>query len=329
MICLGIESTAHTFGIGIITSEGSILANAKDSYQSEQGMIPVEVKKHHETVKEKILAEALTQANITMKDIDLISYSQGPGLSPCLLVGKTFAEKLSTEHGKPLIGANHCVAHLTIGTLTTKTKDPVYLYVSGVNTQLLVAAHGKFRVLGETLDIGLGNALDKFGRTAGLGFPAGPKIEELAKQGTYHELPYAVKGMDVSFAGIITAAERLMGKITIPDLCFSLQETCFAMVTEVAERALAHTKKQELILIGGVAANKRLIEMLALMSTERSVHFAAVPLAYAGDQGVMIAWQGLLEYCAGKRITHVEIYPYERTDEVPITWAGLTSFLPS
>ena len=320
MICLGIESTAHTFGVGIITNEGRILANAKDSYQSEQGMIPIQVKKHHEEVKEKVLAEALTNAKLTLKDIDLISYSQGPGLSPCLLVGKTFAETLARKHNKPLIGANHCVAHLTIGTLTTKTKDPVYLYVSGVNTQLLVAAHGKFRVLGETLDIGLGNALDKFGRKAGLGFPAGPKIEELAKKGTYHELPYAVKGMDVSFAGIVTAAERLIGKSSVPDLCFSLQETCFAMATEVAERALAHTKKTELILIGGVAANKRLIEMLASMCEARGVQFKAVPLAYAGDQGVMIAWQGLLEYCAGKRAITPDIYPYERTDEVSINW---------
>ncbi len=320
MISLGIESTAHTFGVGIITREGNILANAKDSYQSEQGMIPIEVKKHHELVKEKVLAEALAQAKINIQDVDLITYSHGPGLSPCLLVGKAFAEKIAKENNKPLIGANHCVAHLTIGKLTTKTKDPVYLYVSGVNTQLLVAAHGKFRVLGETIDIGLGNALDKFGRTAGLGFPAGPKIEELAKQGTYHELPYAVKGMDVSFAGIVTAAERLVGKASVPNLCFSLQETCFAMATEVAERALAHTKKTELILIGGVAANKRLIEMLTLMCSERNICFKAVPLAYAGDQGVMIAWQGLLEYCAGKRITSAEIYPYERTDDVPLIW---------
>ncbi len=319
MICLGIESTAHTFGIGIITSEGKILVNSKDSYQSHAGMIPNDVRKHHDAVKEKVLADALSQAKLSFKDIDLLSFSHGPGLAPCLLVGKKFAEKLAAENNKHLIGVNHCVAHLTIGTLTTLTKDPVYLYVSGVNTQLLVASHGRFRILGETLDIGLGNALDKFGRKAGLGFPAGPKIEELAKNGKYVELPYAVKGMDVSFAGIITATERKIGKVPLQDLCFSVQETCFAMLAEVTERCLAHTKKQELVLIGGVAANKRLIEMLSIMCKERGVRFAVVPLEFSGDQGVMIAWQGILEYSAGRR-TAAEIHPYERTDDVDINW---------
>lgn len=319
MICLGIESTAHTIGVGIITSEGKILANAKDSYSSTTGMIPKEVAKHHEQVKGKILADALQQAKLTLKDIDIIAYSHGPGLSPCLLAGKAFAEKLAKEHNKQLVGVNHCVAHLTIGTLTTQTKNPVYLYVSGVNTQLLVANNGRFRILGETLDIGLGNALDKFGRKAGLGFPAGPKIEQEAKGGKYIELPYAVKGMDVSFSGIVTAAERKLATNNVKDTCYSLQETCFAMITEVSERALAHTKKQELILIGGVAANKRLIEMLNIMCKERGVKFSAVPLEYAGDQGVMIAWQGMLEYKPEKHIKP-EIYPYQRTDEVEITW---------
>ncbi|MBI4148151.1 tRNA (adenosine(37)-N6)-threonylcarbamoyltransferase complex transferase subunit TsaD [Candidatus Woesearchaeota archaeon] len=324
MICLGIESTAHTFGVGIITSEGKILANARDCYHSVEGMIPNEVKAHHELVKEHVLADALQKAQLTMNDIDLIAFSHGPGLAPCLHVGKNFAENLSKEHNKPLLGVNHCVAHLTIGNLTTGLQDPIYLYVSGVNTQLLVAAHGRFRVLGETLDIGLGNALDKFGRKAGLGFPAGPKMEQQASTGAYVELPYAVKGMDVSFAGIITAAERKIGKIPLPDLCFSLQETCFAMLAEVAERALAHTRKKELLLIGGVAANKRLIQMLAAMSKERVATFAAVPLEYAGDQGVMIAWQGVLEYSHGRRTTP-DIHPYERTDEIDTNWINASS----
>lgn len=321
MISLGIESTAHTFGIGVITSEGKVLVNVKDSYSSITGMVPIEVAKHHKEVKDRVLADALAKSDLKIEDVDLIVYSQGPGLSPCLRVGRDFAKELAEKHNRPIIGANHCVAHLTIGQLTTKTKDSLYLYVSGVNTQLLVAHNKFFRVLGETLDIGLGNALDKFGRFAGLGFPAGPKIEESAKGGRFVELPYAVKGMDVSFAGIITAAERLLKNGTpIADVCFSLQETCFAMLCEVAERGLAHTKKNELILIGGVGANKRLVEMLAMMCVARGVFFAAVPLEYAGDQGVMIAWQGLLEFQGGRRISEVEIFPYERTDEVMINW---------
>ena len=324
MICIGIESTAHTFGAGIITSEGKILANEIDMYTlKEGGMIPDEVANHHKQVADKVIAAALQKANLTWDDIGLISFSQGPGLSPALLVGKEKARKYARKYDKPLIGANHCVAHLTIGQLVTKTKDPIYLYVSGVNTQVIALAGKHFRVFGETLDLGLGNMLDKFGRVAGLGFPAGPKIEQVAKSGKYHELPYTVKGMDVSFAGILTKAQQLLEKgVSVEDLCYSLQETTFAMLCEVAERAMAHVKKNELILIGGVAANKRLCEMLSIMCKERGAIFYPVPIQYCGDQGVMIAWQGLLQYQAGERddVDVIDILPYERTDEVAVTW---------
>ncbi|MBI4451654.1 N(6)-L-threonylcarbamoyladenine synthase Kae1 [Candidatus Woesearchaeota archaeon] len=324
MLCLGIESTAHTFGCGIITSTGEILANAKRLFQTQAGgMVPNEVAKHHEGIKDAVLKEALDAAKCMMKDIGLIAYSRGPGLSPSLRVGKEFAKALCSTHKLPIIGVNHCVAHLTIGDLLCKTKDPVYVYVSGVNTQVIALAAGRMRVFGETLDIGLGNALDKFGRAAGLGFPAGPKIEELAKQGKFIELPYIVKGMDVSFAGLVTKAERMLKEgVALADLCYSFQETTFAMLAEVAERALAHTGKKELLLIGGVGANKRLGEMLNIMCAERGAEFRAVPLAYAGDQGAMIAWQGWLEYNAGSRqsVETADILPYERTDDVLVTW---------
>lgn len=324
MIALGIESTAHTFGVGIINSEGVILANIKDAVTTESGgLIPNSLAKHHIEVKEKVLNAALGKANLTLADINLIVYSQGPGLAPCLRVGTEFAKKLSKENNIPIIGANHCVAHLTIGQLLCKMNDCVFLYVSGVNTQVIARSGNRFRIFGETLDTGLGNALDKFGRNAGLGFPAGPKIEELAKNGKYIELPYSVKGMDVSFSGIVTSAVRLLKKgEKIEDVCFSLQETCFAMMAEVCERALAHAEKSELLLVGGVAANKRLSEMLFVMCKERNAKFGAVPLEFAGDQGLMIAWQGLLEYNAGRRVDvlSADFYPYERSDEVEVIW---------
>jgi len=293
-------------------------------YKTEEGgMIPSKVAEHHRLVGDKIIEDALRKANVSIKDINLISYSQAPGMAPSLLVGKEKAVKLAKENKIPLIGINHCVAHLTIGDLTTGSKNPVYLYVSGVNTQVISLEGNLFRIFGETLDDGLGNALDKFGRTAGLGFPAGPKIEELARKGTYIELPYVVKGMDVSFAGLVTKAEKLLKEgAKVEDICFSLQETCFAMLAEVSERALAHVGKKDLLLIGGVAANKRLIEMLTLMCKERGGIFYAVPMEYSGDQGAMIAWQGILEYTNGRRldVSEANIYPYERTDEVVVNW---------
>ncbi len=322
MKCLGIESTAHTFGVSIVEDTGRILSNEKDTFTTESGgMIPNEVAEHHRKVCDTVLKNALDKAKLTLKDIELISYSRGPGLSPSLIVGKNFAKKIADDNKIPIIGVDHCVAHLTIGSLTTGAKDPVYIYVSGVNTQVIALAGGKFRIFGETLDVGLGNALDKFGREAGLGFPAGPKIEEMAKKGKYIELPYAVKGMDVSFGGLITKTKQLLTKgIPVEDICFSFQETCFAMLAEVCERAMAHCEKNELLLIGGVAANKRLIQMLERMCSERGAKFFAVPLQYAGDQAAMIAWQGILEYKAGRKDNTVEIYPYERIDEIDVIW---------
>jgi len=323
MISLGIESTAHTFGIGIVDDKGRVLANAKDMYKTEKGgILPTEAKEHHLKLKNEILEKALKEAKLRIEDMDIISFSQGPGLPPCLVVGKNFAKELALKHKKPLIGVNHLIAHLEIGKVLTKTKDPVFILATGANTQIIAFEGGKYRVFGECLSIAVGNALDKFGRNIGLGFPAGPKIEELAKKGKYVELPYVVKGMDVEFSGIVTHAANLHKKgVKKEDLCFSVQETVFSMLTEVAERAMAHTDKKELLLIGGVAANKRLIEMLKIMCKERKAKFYVVPIEYAGDQGVMVGWEGILEYKRNKkyydnlRIEDVDINSNWRIDD--------------
>ena len=236
-------------------------------------------------------------------------------MDPALWAGYKIAKKWALEKGKKLIGVNHCAAHLSIGVVWNKLIDPCYLYVSGVNTQIIVKENKKYIVIGETQNIGLGNLLDKFGRVLGLGFPAGPKIEELAKRGRYRVLPYSVKGMDVSFSGILTKVEQLykQGKVSKEDLCFSLQETCFAMCTEVVERALAHIGKKELLLVGGVGANKRFCKMLEIMCRERGAVFYKVPIDLAGDQGVMIAWEG---YLRKEESGDIEVKPHWRVDEV-------------
>lgn len=315
MFILGVESTAHTFGIGIITDKGEILANIKDSYTSlDKGMIPNEIAEHHKSVADAVLIKALQEAKISWEDVSFIAYSAGPGLDPSLWEGYRKVKEWSTKYKKNIVGVNHCCAHLSIGKMWNTLKDPCYLYVSGVNTQVIVQEGGKYRIMGETLDIGLGNMLDKFGRVIGLGFPAGPKIEELAKKGNYLELPYTVKGMDVSFSGILTKVEQLFKKgISKEDLCFSLQETSFAMCTEVVERAMANTGKNELVLVGGVGANKRFCEMLGIMCKERGAVFYQVPMNLAVDQGVMIAWEGFL-----RQKTHgdIEVNPHWRVDEV-------------
>ena len=325
MKCLAIESTAHTFGVGIIDNKGKIYANVTDAYKTEKGGIhPSEAKLHHENVKDKVVEDALKVANLKLQDIDLISFSQGPGLAPCLLVGMHKAKELAKKINVPLIPVNHCIAHLEIGKLLTKSKDPVLLYPSGANTQVIAYDGGKYRVFGETLDQGVGNFIDSFARYIGLGFPGGPKIEKIALQGrNYVELPYVVKGMDVSFSGILTNLKQKYdsGKCKVEDLAFSLQETVFAMLVEVSERAMAHCEKNELVLGGGVACNKRLQEMCKTMCKERNANFFVPPNEFLVDNGINIAWLGILQKKQATRdYDSIDIKPYERTDDVFVTW---------
>ncbi len=326
MICLGIESTAHTFGVGISDEKGNILANSRDTYRPRKGwgIVPMDARKHHEEVAGKVMDDALREAGKKLEDVDIIAFSQGPGLPPCLYAGMNFAVGLAGKLGRPLMGVNHCIAHIEVGRLTTRLKDPVTLYVSGANTQIIAHVSGRYRIFGETQDIGIGNALDKFGRGANLEFPYGPEIEKLAKGGKWLGLPYVVKGMDLSFSGIITeATKKLNNGEKLRDVCYSLQETMFAMVTEVIERALAHTRKREVLLTGGVAANKRLAEMTETMCMERGAKSAVVPWEYSGDNAAMIAWTGILAHKSRQRplnLKKAEVLPRWRTDQVEVSW---------
>ena len=325
MLCLGIESTAHTFGAGIVDGKGKILSNVKDSYVTEQGGIhPTEAKEHHEKVADEVILKALADAKLNIDEIDLISFSQGPGLAPCLVVGMEKAKQLSKKLKKPLVGVNHCIAHLSIGELLTKCKDTVLLYVSGANTQVIAYEAGKYRIFGETLDNGCGNFLDAFARYLGLGFPGGPKIYEMSlKCRSFVELPYVVKGMDVSFGGILTNLKQKIDskKYKKEDLAYSCQETVFSMLVEVAERAMAHCNKKELLLGGGVCCNKRLQEMAKIMCKERGASCFVPENEFLVDNGAMIAWQGILQRKeATRKIENIDIKPYERTDSIKVGW---------
>jgi len=329
MICLGIEGTAHTVGVGIVTNEKNICtvrANVIKGYHPEQGGIhPREAANHHATYVAECIHNALSKAHVNFSEIDLIAFSQGPGLGPCLRTVATAARTLALTGKKPLIGVNHCVAHLEIGRGTIPDcTDPVLLYVSGANTQVIAFAEGKYRVFGETLDIGLGNCLDKFGRYLGLEFPSGPKIEHLAQQGTrYLPLPYSIKGMDVAFSGLLTAAQQYhaSGK-RIEDICYSIQETTFAALTEVTERAMAHTEKHEVLLGGGVACNTRLRNMVQTMAHERGARFFVPTRELCIDNGAMIAWLGLIMYKGGVRMELQDstVDQRYRTDMVEVFW---------
>ncbi len=321
---LGIECTAHTFGVALV-DKGKVLSNVKDMYKpATGGIIPVDSAKHHRDVCQFIYEDALNKAEVSEKDIIAIAVSNAPGLAPCLLAGMEFAKTKAKQLNVPLIPVNHCIAHLEIGQSVGAT-DPVLLYASGANTQVIAYAAGKYRVFGETLDSGVGNFIDTFGRHVGIAFPAGPELEKKAHGGKYIELPYSIKGMDVSFSGMQTKMKQLYDAhgTSVEDLAYSMQETAFAMLVEAAERAMAHTGKSELVLGGGVGCNARLQEMCRIMCEERGAKFFCPARDLLTDNAAMIAFTGELMYNCGdypRDISKIDILPRQRTDQVIIKY---------
>jgi len=343
-LILGIESTAHTFGVGVVKNK-KILSNQREMYTTDEGgIIPMESAKHHKEVGYEVYKKAIDEAGISEDKIDAIAFSQSPGLAPCLIEGMKFAKELSRRLNIPLVGVNHCIAHLEIGGVTG-AKDPVMLYASGANTQIIAYAAGKYRVFGETLDVGVGNFIDTFARYANIGFPGGPAIEKLAKEGkNYIELPYKVKGMDIALSGILTNLRQKLESsprddsskddtavpsgepdYKIEDLAYSMQETVFAMLVETVERALAHTGKKELLLGGGVACNSRLQEMCKIMCKERGAKFFCPEISLLVDNAAMIAYLGEIMFKAEiktmpKDLDKIDIDARQRTDDVEVSW---------
>ncbi len=314
MIALGIESTAHTFGVGIVKKNGKILANVKETYKS-MGLVPRELFDHHCKKAALIIKEAFIKANLKFEDIDLISFSQGPGIGNALIVGATIARLISLKYNIPLVPVNHCLAHILIGKKLTNCKDPIVIYASGANTQIIGYENKRYRIYGETLDIGIGNLLDMFGRALGIKFPAGPELSKIYyKAKNYIDLPYTVKGMDFAFSGLYTAAINKINRVNKEDLIFSLLHNAFAMLTEVAERALSHSEKKELLVAGGVCCSKPLQEMLAEMCKERKIRLCIPPNDVLVDNGTMIAYAGF--FSKPVPIEKSKIKPKQRIDEI-------------
>ena len=326
---LGIESTAHTASVGIVSpgrdGRPRVLSNRSAVWRPPEGGIhPREAANAHAEALPGLIREALREAKVAAGDLSAVAFAQGPGLGPCLRTGASAARALALTAGVPLVGVNHCVAHLEVGRALLGCEDPVLLYASGGNTQVIAFAGGRYRVFGETLDIGVGNMLDKFGREAGLPFPAGPAIERLASRGSkLLPLPYSVKGMDVAYSGMLTAALQMRrdGE-RMEDIALSIQEVAFAMLVEVAERAMAHVGRDELLLGGGVAANARLVEMAGTMARERGAESFVPERRFCVDNGAMIAVLGAMMLGAGVTtpVGGSAVRQRFRTDEVEVSW---------
>lgn len=331
IICLGIESTAHTFSVGIMNERGDILGLSSDTFTPPTGGLkPADVVEHHYALFDAILKKALKEADLHFSDLTLIAFSQGPGLGPCLRVGAAVARTLAQVLKIPLVGVNHCIAHIEIGRKMCQCEDPITLYVSGGNTIVSAFESQRYQVFGETIDIAAGNLLDMVAREIGIPHPGGPLIEKMAKEGkNFIDLPYVVKGMDLSFSGIFSFVRTLISNLAttpdpqaIADILYSLQETVFSMLGEVTERAIAHTHKKSVLLTGGVAANSRLQNLIQGICDQHNIQFHVVPRKVAGDNGAMIAWTGIEQYrTAGNTSLHAsKINPRWRMNDVEIPW---------
>ena len=293
MIVIGIESSAHTFGVGVV-EDGKVLSNEKAMYSiGTTGMIPGEVAKFHSEHAADVFGRALESAGIMPNEIEGVGYTMGPGLGPCLEVAQLSARTVAKRLGVRIVPVNHCAAHAEVARHYGKLTDPIMLYVSGGNSQILIL-EGKpylhYSVIGETFDIGVGNMLDSFARRLKLKPAWGSSIEKQAEGGKYIELPYTVKGMDFSFTGLATKAAGMIGTMSAADLCFSMQETAFAALCEATERAMLLKNKKEIGICGGVAQNKKLKIMLKEMSMEHGAKFGYAPDEFNADNGGMIAY---------------------------------------
>ena len=379
-IAIGLEGSANKLGVGIIlhppqqshTSTPSsphdsvqsddeasysrskssspqvqILANLRHTFVSPPGtgFLPKDTAAHHRRWVVRLVKQAIKQAKVSIQDIDCICYTKGPGMGAPLGSVAIAARMLSQLWDKPLVGVNHCVGHIEMGRAITGAENPVVLYVSGGNTQVIAYSAQRYRIFGEALDIAVGNCLDRFARVLNISNDPAPgyNIEQTAKQGkVLLELPYAVKGMDVSFSGILYRVEELArrleashsgaqevwkdeftgAEITKEDLCFSLQETVFAMLVEITERAMAHVGANQVLIVGGVGCNERLQQMMGMMASDRGGSVYATDERFCIDNGIMIAHAGLLAYGMGFR-TSLEKSTFTqrfRTDEVLIDW---------
>ena len=332
---IGFEGSANKIAVGIVR-DGVILSNPRRTYITPpgQGFKPADTARHHNSVILDLIDEALNIANIKHNEIDIVCYTKGPGMGAPLVATAIVARTISQLWNKPLIPVNHCVAHIEMGRLVTEADNPTTLYVSGGNTQVIAFSRGKYRIFGETIDIAIGNFLDRIARLLKLSNDPSPgyNIEQLAKKGEkLIDLPYQIKGMDVTLSGILTYIERSVdnwfkaGKYTPADLCLSIQETMFAMLVEIVERAMALTNSNQVLLVGGVGCNERLQEMMGIMAKERGASLCATDERYCIDNGAMIAHTGALMFESGFRSDTTNWKEFAitqrfRTDEVVVTW---------
>lgn len=311
ILTLGIESSCDETSVSVVKNGREVLSNVINSqidiHTEYGGVVPEIASRCHTEVINQITKQALKEAGVTIKDIDAICPTYGPGLVGALLVGVSYAKGLAFVNNKPLVGVNHLEGHIAANYIThTDLKPPfLCLMMSGGNTQIVhVKDYCKFEVLGKTRDDAIGEAFDKVARVVGLGYPGGPKVDALAKKGIANiELPKThFDNLDFSFSGIKTAVINLNHKnpnINKADLCASFEKTVTEILIENIKKSIKQTNIKTLALAGGVSANSYIRNEFAKLAKEENIKIYYPELKLCTDNAAMIASAGYYNYLEG------------------------------
>lgn len=311
LLVLGIESSCDETSVSVVRNGREVLSNVINSqidiHTRFGGVVPEIASRNHVEAISETTKKALKIANVTFDDIDVISCTYGPGLVGALLVGVSYAKALSYALNKPLVGVNHIEGHIAANYITFKELEPPFLclIISGGHTHLVhIKDYTEFEILGKTRDDAIGEAFDKVARVVGLGYPGGPKIDKMAKEGEASiNLPIThFDNLDFSFSGIKTAVLNLNHKnpnIDKNDLCASFQNAVTEMLLENTKKALDNLKIKNLALAGGVSANSYIREQFSKLGKEKGVNVYYPDIKLCTDNAAMIASAGYYNYING------------------------------
>ena len=313
ILIMGIESSCDETSVSIVKNGREVLSNVINSqikiHEAYGGVVPEIASRCHTEVINQIMKESLKEAKVSLDDIYAIAVTYGPGLVGALLVGVSYAKGLSFATGKPLVPVNHIEGHIAGNYITHKDLEPPFLclIISGGHTHLVnVKNYNEFEILGKTRDDAIGEAFDKVARVVGLGYPGGPKVDNLAKEGTANiKLPVVhLDNLDFSFSGIKTAVINLnhnQKDINKADLCASFEKAVTEMLTNNVRKALKEYNEDKIVIAGGVSRNSYIRNEFDKLGEELGCKIYYPEPILCTDNAAMIAAQGYYDFINGKR----------------------------
>lgn len=319
ILTLGIETSCDETSAAVLLNGRGILSNIIysqiDIHKKFGGVVPEVASRKHVEVVSTVIKEAIDEAGIKYDDVNVIASTYGPGLVGALLVGLSAAKGLAMSLSKPFVGVNHIEGHICANYIANQELEPPFtcLVVSGGHTHLInVKGYGEYEILGRTRDDAAGEAYDKIARAIGLGYPGGPKIDKLAKEGNKDAIDfpkvYLEEGsFDFSFSGLKSAVLNYLNKMKMQDIevdradvAASFQKSVVEVLANKAVKAAKHNGTNILCLAGGVAANSSLRAELEMLCSREGIKFLYPPAVLCTDNAAMIACAGYYEYISGR-----------------------------